>query len=189
MRGGGPVRVGLENLVIAMAITAARRIDQSGAQQRPAVFAGQVAIHQLRRIIVAGTAVLDLVDRRHGGRQFFDEMNLVRGTVAVAASGFAAVHAALDRTLHLAVTLVAAHLVRQRLEIVVLMLRGDIGMAVCTRNVRVRGRGEQDVVVRVAVAAAGVFRGDSPEKYRRSEKPAPASSEADGRESHRESSF
>ena len=53
----------LNDAVTTVAVTATGRVDQSGQQQRLAMFTGQVTVDQRRRCVVAGTTLLDLVDR------------------------------------------------------------------------------------------------------------------------------
>ena len=108
------------------------------------MLARQVTADEFRRIIVAGATILDLVDRRNRGSQLCHEVYLMRGAMAVAASRLIAVHAALDGSRRFAVTLVAAHLVRQGLEILALVLSRYVGVAIGTRMVWMRCRREHN---------------------------------------------
>ena len=66
VRGGllTAVAACLGDAVRTMAVAATRRIDQPGQEQRLAVHAGQVAVHEAGRLVMAATAVLDLVDNK-----------------------------------------------------------------------------------------------------------------------------
>ncbi len=143
-------RIDFHDAVIAVAVAAARRIDQAGQQQRAAVLARQVPVDQFGRIVVARTALLDLIDRRYRGRQIRGLMDIVRRPMAVHAGGLVAMNAAADRPTDAAVTIATALLVGQRLEIVTIMFCGHIGVAIGANEIGMSARSEVDVCMAVA---------------------------------------
>ena len=112
MRRGCLFLINLKNSVITVAIAAAGRVDQSGQEQRFAVFTGQIAVDKLRRLAVALAAALDLVDGRHGRREIRHCSDLVRGAMAIDTGCFITMRASADRPKHRAVTLATAFFVR-----------------------------------------------------------------------------
>ena len=66
VRGWCPVVRYVDDAVASMAIAAAWRIDQTGQQQRLAVFAGQIAVDKRFGSVVTTTTLFNLIDRRYG---------------------------------------------------------------------------------------------------------------------------
>ena len=117
------------------------------AEQSPAVHARKIAINQARRFVMAGSAVLDLVDRGHGGLMLGEQVNSMRVAVALGALCFAVVDAAADRAQRPSVTVAAALLVSQGFEIGILVVGRNVRMAIGTGLLGVRGGRENDVLV------------------------------------------
>jgi hypothetical protein len=130
-----------------VAIATARRVTEARQQQGFAVLTGQVAVDQFNRLVVASSAVLDLVDRRYRGLEVSDFMNIVGLAVAVIATGLIAVHAAANRAACRAMALAAALFIRQRLEVSILVLRCNIRVTFMTGHIGMSGGSKGNILV------------------------------------------
>ena len=105
---------------------------------------------------MAAATLLDLIDWRNRSGQIGRLMNFVRRTVTVTAGRVAfTMRAALDCPLHTAVTFTAAHVIGQGLEIGVLVLGCNIGMAIGAHEVGMCGGCESSI--RVALSTIAVL--------------------------------
>jgi len=96
------------------------------------VLAGDIKVERHFFGVVATTAILDLADRRDGGVQVSNCSDFVRCAVTIVAAGFAIMSAAANFSLNSAVAFDTAFLVGQRrqLGIIVIVLCGDVGVAI-----------------------------------------------------------
>ncbi len=131
------------------------------------MLASEIAINQLRRIVMAGAAILDLVNGRNSRRQIGDLMYVVRGAVAIITASLALVSAAADRSLDTPVALAATLIIGQRLEIGIFMLDSDVGVALLAGNIGMCRRRIRDVLMTlgaVDILRCGRKRAQGPEK-------------------------
>lgn len=143
----------------AVATAATRRIIQSRQQKGLAVLTRQITIDQCSRFVMAGTAGLDLVYRRYGGREVCNFVNGMGSAVTVIAARLAFMDAAPCSAHHAAVAFAATALVGQRLEVGTFVFSRDIRMALLASNVRVRSRCEGHALMALtAVDLSGVCR-------------------------------
>jgi len=96
MRGWGALARNLNHAVIAVTVAAARGIDQPRYQKRFTMLTRQVSVHKRGRCVMTTTAILDLVDRRHGRREIRNLVNLVWIAMAVIAGCSILVNASAD---------------------------------------------------------------------------------------------
>lgn len=99
------------------------------------------------RIIVARSALVDLVDRRNPAIMLLDLANRMRVAVAVDARSLVLVNAAADRSQFSAVTVAAAVCVGQRLDTPLVTLVRDVRVTLAARDVRMRRGRILDIVV------------------------------------------
>lgn len=167
-RSGRFIVGGHVDCMAAVAVATARRINQSGNQQRLAVLAGEIAADQVFGFIMTGPAISDLADGRHRRIEIFRGLNLVCIAMAGRARCGICMDAAACFTRRLAVALATGLPLVDSGDSPASVRPVELAMAVFAIDAFVSaGQGRLEIVTSVAV---DVLSGcDSPEPLRNKE--------------------
>ena len=155
MRGRRLVIAYRLDAVGAVAVGAACRSGEAGAQQTTPVNAGHVAVDQALLCLVTCATGLDLVDRRDGRCELLNVVDIVRSTVAIGAACIAFVNASTDLAERTSMA-VTAYRVTEWLEPFAPVLACHAGVAVRTGMIGMGSRCIGDV--RMTARAVQVLR-------------------------------